>query len=85
MARATQSKGSDKQDDGDDKVPRSEMERYREAAEDLMSQLDWAIGYLHGIRKPEVSNVLAKNRAFIRKKLMDKPEEQLPAQQTDET
>jgi hypothetical protein len=81
-------RGSQKQDDdgdSDDQVPRSEMERYREAAEDLMSQLDWAIGYLHGIRKPEVSGVLAKNRAYIRKRLMNKAEEQLPAQQTHET
>jgi hypothetical protein len=80
-----QAQGRQKQDDSDDKVPRSEMERYREAAEDLMSQLDWAIGYLHGIRKPEVSAVLSKNRAYIRKRLMNKAEEQLPAQQTNET
>jgi hypothetical protein len=80
-----QAQGRQKQDDSDDKVPRSEMERYREAAEDLMSQLDWAIGYLHGIRKPEVSAVLSKNRAYIRKRLMHKAEEQLPAQQTNET
>ena len=76
--------GAKKQDDGDDKVPRSEMERYREAAEDLMSQLDWAIGYLHGIRKPEVSAVLSKNRGYIRKRLMNKAEESLPAESTDE-
>ena len=80
-----QAQGRQKQDDSDDKVPRSEMERYREAAEDLMSQLDWAIGYLHGIRKPEVSAVLSKNRSYIRKRLMNKAEEPLPAQQTDET
>ena len=78
-------RGSQNQDDSNDKVPRSEMERYREAAEDLMSQLDWAIGYLHGIRKSEVSNVLAKNRSYIRTRLMNKAEEQLPAQQTDQT
>ena len=77
-------RGDSKRDD-DDKVSRAEMERYREAAEDLMSQLDWAIGYLHGIRKPEVSGVLAKNRAFIRKRLMNKAEQALPAQETDET
>jgi hypothetical protein len=80
MARGDQSKQGD-----DDKVPRSEMERYREAAEDLMSQLDWAIGYLHGIRKPEVASVLSKNRAYIRKRLMNKAEEALPTQQTSET
>jgi hypothetical protein len=83
MARGDQ--GSKKQDDGDDKVARSEMERYREAAEDLMSQLDWAIGYLHGIRKPEVSAVLSKNRSYIRKRLMNKAEESLPGEETDET
>ena len=71
--------------DGDDQVPREEMERYREAAEDLLQQLDWCIGYLHGIRKTEISTVLAKNRAHIRKRLLHKPEQSLPAQQTDET
>jgi hypothetical protein len=47
--------------------------------------LDWAIGYLHGIRKPEVSAVLSKNRAYIRKRLMNKAEEALPTQETSET
>ena len=28
-----------------------EMERYRRAAEDALQQHDWAIGYLHGIRR----------------------------------
>jgi hypothetical protein len=73
----------DKNDD--DKVSRAEMERYREAAEDLMQQLDWAIGYLHGIRKSDVSGVLAKNRSFIRRRLLDKPEQPLPTQETKET
>ena len=27
----------------------------RQAAEDALQQLDWAIGYLHGIRKQEIS------------------------------
>ena len=30
---------------------KDETERYRRAAEDALQQLDWAIGYLHGIRK----------------------------------
>jgi len=62
-----------------------ETDRYRQAAEDALQQLDWTIGYLHGIRKTEISKALAQNRSFIRRRLMHQPEEQLPAQQTDET
>jgi hypothetical protein len=62
-----------------------EAERYRRAADDALQQLDWAIGYLHGIRKTEISKALAKNRSVIRRRLMDEPEEPLPAQQTSET
>jgi hypothetical protein len=62
-----------------------ECERYRQAAEDALQQLDWCIGYLHGIRKLDISRALAKNRSFIRTRLLDKPEEPVPAQQTDET
>ena len=43
-----------------------DVDRYRQAAEDALQQLDWAIGYLHGIRKTEISKALAKNRAHIR-------------------
>ena len=62
-----------------------DVDRYRQAAEDALQQLDWAIGYLHGIRKTEVSRALAKNRSVIRRRLMDQPEEPLPTQQTSET
>ena len=61
-----------------------EMERYRQAAEDALQQLDWCIGYLHGIRKVGISRALAKNRAYIRTRLMDRPEQPVPAQETDE-
>jgi hypothetical protein len=44
----------------------AEPRRYRRAAEDALSQLDWCIGYLHGIGKTKVSRVLARNRSFIR-------------------
>ena len=57
-----------------------QMERYRRAAEDALQQLDWAIGYLHGIHKTGVSRALAKNRSFIRRRLMDQPEEPLPSE-----
>jgi hypothetical protein len=62
-----------------------ETDRYRQAAEDALQQLDWTIGYLHGIRKTEISKALAKNRSFIRKRLMGEAEEPLPTQKTSET
>jgi hypothetical protein len=62
-----------------------EADRYRKAAEDALQQLDWAIGYLHGIRKTDISRVLAKNRSHIRTQLMDRSEEPLPTQETSET
>jgi len=62
-----------------------ETDRYRRAAEDALQQLDWAIGYLHGIRKVEISKSLAKNRSYIRRRLMGDAEEPLPAQKTTET
>jgi hypothetical protein len=74
MAR-NDSKAHSKQDEAD---------RYRRAAEDALQQLDWAIGYLHGIRKTDISKALAKNRSFIRSRLMQEPEEPLPTQQTSE-
>jgi hypothetical protein len=60
-------------------------DRYKQAAEDALQQLDWAIGYLHGIRKVEISRALAKNRSFIRQRLLGESEQPLPDQQTDET
>ena len=62
-----------------------EVAKYRQAAEDALQQLDWAIGYLHGIRKTQISAALAKNRAHIRKTLMKRDEQPDPSQQTDET
>jgi hypothetical protein len=76
-------RGDDGQKDSDSRD--QELERYRQAAEDALQQLDWCIGYLHGIRKLDVSRALAKNRSFIRSQLLKRPEEPLPAQQTDET
>ena len=64
---------------------RSEEDRYRRAADDALQQLDWAIGYLHGIRKTQISRALAKNRSYIRSQLLGEAEEALPTQQTNET
>ena len=46
-----------------------EAARYRRAAEETLEQLDWCIGYLHRIRKPEIAEVLGKNRSVIRRRL----------------
>jgi hypothetical protein len=71
-------------DDDDAARYREEAERYRQAAEDALQQLDWCIGYLHGIRKVGISRALAKNRGTIRAHLMEVPEEPLPTQQVSE-
>ena len=62
-----------------------ETDRYRQAAEDALQSLDWAIGYLHGIRKTEISKALAKNRSSIRRRLMGVSDAPTPTEQTDET
>ena len=61
-----------------------EMERYRQAAEDALQQLDWCIGYLHGIRKVGISRALARNRSQIRTELLNREEQPDPAEQTDQ-
>ena len=61
-----------------------EVDRYKQAANDALGQLDWAIGYLHGIRKVGISKALARNRAYIRTELMDEHPQPLPEQQTSE-
>jgi hypothetical protein len=67
-----------------DRPKQEEADRYRQAAEDALQQLDWAIGYLHGIHKTDISRALAKNRSYIRKRLMGREEQALPTQQTSE-
>ena len=70
----------------DRKSPKQdETDRYRQAAEDALQQLDWTIGYLHGIHKTDISKSLAKNRSYIRKRLLGEAEEPLPSQKTSET
>jgi hypothetical protein len=66
-------------------MPRDQTERYRQAAEDALQQLDWCIGYLHGIRKSKISTQLAKNRTHIKRNLMHESAEQTPTEVTDET
>ena len=54
---------------------RVDAERYREAAEATLEQLDWCIGYLHRIRKPALADALARNRSEIRRRLRTETEE----------
>ncbi len=65
-------------------TPRTEADRYRHAAEDALQQIDWCIGYLHGIRKTRLSQQLAKNRNFIKRNLMKEPTEPLPTEAADD-
>jgi hypothetical protein len=74
-----------RKNDDNNSSQQEETDRYRKAAEDALQQLDWAIGYLHGIRKTEISKSLAKNRSYIRRQLMGRSEEPLPTQETSET
>jgi len=63
---------------------RDEVSRYRQAAEDALQQLDWCIGYLHGIRKLQISRALARNRNSIRSNLLQRPEQALPSTEVGE-
>ena len=85
MATTDRAAEKDREQDSDRDDRAAEVERYRQAAEDALQQLDWCIGYLHGIRKVEVSRALAKNRTYIRSQLLQREEQPLPAEQTDET
>jgi hypothetical protein len=76
MAREAEDQDDDRRDD--------EIERYRRAAEDALQQLDWCIGYLHGIRKTQISSVLSRNRSRIRTELMGQADEALPSSVTAE-
>lgn len=46
-----------------------EIERYREAAVSALGQLEWIVGYLHQIHKPEVALALDRNRKQILKEV----------------
>ena len=61
----------------------AELERYRQASEDALQQLDWCIGYLHGCGKRGLSRSLARNRSYIRTHLLKRPEEPVPSQQAE--
>ena len=62
----------------------NEVERYRQASEDALQQLDWCIGYLHGAGKTGIARSLSRNRTYIRTHLMGRAEQPVPSQLTDE-
>ena len=59
------------------------VDRYRQASEDALSQLDWCIGYMHGCGKRGVARSLARNRSYIRTHLLGRAEEPVPSQQAE--
>ena len=61
-----------------------EVERYRQASEDALQQLDWCIGYMHGCGKRGIARSLSRNRAYIRTHLLRRAEQPVPSQQSDE-
>ena len=42
-----------------------EIERYREAANQALDQLEWCVDYLYRLRKPQIARVVARNRKQI--------------------
>jgi hypothetical protein len=80
-SRSSSRRGPQGMTDGSSK----DEELYRRAAEDALQQLDWAIGYLHGIRKTGISRALAKNRTHIRTRLLGRDAQPDPSAQTHET
>jgi hypothetical protein len=63
----------------------NEVERYRQASEDALQQLDWCIGYMCGSGKTAVARSLSKNRAYIRTHLLKRAEQPLPTEQPGPT
>lgn len=44
-------------------------QRYRDAAEFTLDQLDWCISYMRSIRSTELARALSRNRDAIRQRL----------------
>ena len=48
-----------------------EIERYQEAADSALVQLEWIVGYLHKIRKSGIARALDRNRRQIIEEIRD--------------
>ena len=46
-----------------------EVERYREASDAALGQLEWVVGYLNKIHKPQIAGALDRNRKQILKRV----------------
>jgi hypothetical protein len=57
---------------------KNDTERYEKAMELAFQQIDWCVGYLHGIKKTKISQALARNRMFIAEQIADEREIKLP-------
>ena len=68
-----------KRDSGVVETSDEHVERYKQAANDALQQLDWCIGYLVGMRKQKVATTLASNRASIREHMTGEDAEPTPA------
>ena len=55
-----------------------DVERYKQAANDALQQLDFCVGFLAGANTGKVAESLARNRAYIREQLMGEAPEDLP-------
>ena len=58
----------------------NDTERYKKAMDLALQQIDWCIGYLHGIRKTAVSQALSRNRMYIVEQIADETEIKLPTE-----
>ena len=56
-----------------------QVDRYRTATEDALQQLDWCIGYFVGCGKSGLARSLGANRAYIRRHLLKRAEQPVPA------
>jgi hypothetical protein len=56
-----------------------EVDRYRTATEDALQQLDWCIGYFVGCGKSGLARSLGANRAHIRRHVLKRAEQPVPA------
>ena len=56
----------------------NDAERYKKAMDLAFQQLDWCVGYLHGIRKTQLSQALARNRMYIAEQIASEREVKLP-------
>jgi hypothetical protein len=50
---------------GSSQRSRTQAQRYQEAAEAALDQLEWAAAYLRRIRKPSIAKALESSRAAI--------------------